>query len=117
MLPGASGRVSRRPGTAGVLARQVSAVGACIAAGDRQAQSGATTVGRPTMIKSHQPLEDPLPVGRHNTGTRVEGVDHRPALLSLLGNMHLPLRTRCAYGVVDHVAQDPTDLVGVPQSP
>ena len=53
--------------TAGILAGQVSAVGACVAAGDRQTQAGATTVSC-AMIKSHQPLEDPLPIGRCGAG-------------------------------------------------
>ena len=88
-------------------------MGARVAAGDRQAQAGAATVGRATMIKSHQPLEDPLPIGRRDAGTRVEDVDHRPGRLSLQRHVHLALGTGCAYGVVDHVAQDPADLVRV----
>ena len=56
-----------RANPAGILTGEITAMCSGVAASDRQAESGAAGISRPTMIKPYQALEDPLSLRRWHT--------------------------------------------------
>ena len=96
-----------------ILTGEITTMCPGVAASDRQTQTRATSVVRSTMIKPHQPLEDPHPFRRWHARTRVPDFGNRILIMFTNHHVHRALRSSCPHGVVDHVADDAADLGSV----
>jgi hypothetical protein len=99
-----------RAAAAGILAAEIAAMCAGVAASNRQAEARAAGISCSTMIKPHQALEDAFALGWGDTWSRIPDFSNRKLIMLAYHYMHLALRAGRSYCVVDHVAQDAADF-------
>ena len=80
---------------------------------DRQPESGASTIPRAAAVDAVKAFEDPLELGRGNTGSGVADGDLEPVAAGARAHLDAVLRLGVGDGVANQVAQHLRQPVGI----